>query len=199
MYTVFIPFLSKSKSIQRCLNALEENSVHKHETICTIDENDVYYAFNEGVFKAKYDTVVLINDDMMVSPGWDRLIPQYAAPDTILTMYVYEKYGKDLLMGPSPLQADFGDENHYDKTGFEQFATERSKEVADFTPNAAGWYMPMIVNKKTFVTFPNVVKFPLCANDFIMFHMVRESGLDYKFGVINSHVYHFAHASSRLT
>ena len=91
MYSIFIPFLSKSKTIQRCLNALHENSVHPHEIVLTCNERDVYYAFNEGVYKCKHDTVVLLNDDMIVSKGWDEHIPKYAAPHRYITMYVVEK------------------------------------------------------------------------------------------------------------
>jgi hypothetical protein len=198
MYSVFIPFLSKSKSIQKCLNALHENSVHPHEIVCTIDETDVYYAFNEGAYKCKYDTVVFLNDDMIVSPGWDALIPKYVAPEYILTTYVYEKYGKDVIVGPSPLQADFGTEHDFNESGFYEFAEKRSGEVPEFVDGACGWYMPMIFNKKTFVGFPNTIKYPYCANDFLMFNMVRDCEVGYKFGVLNSHIYHFAHASSRL-
>lgn len=198
MYSVFIPFLSKSKCIQKCLNALHENSVHSHEIVTTIDETDVYYAFNQGVYKCKHDTVVLLNDDMIVSPGWDKWIPEYAHPNYILTMYVYEKYGKDVVVGPSPLQADFGEEHNFDEKGFYEFAGKRSNEVEEFVHGACGWYMPMVVNKKTFIGFPNTVKYPECANDYLMFHMARDIEVGYNFGVINSHIYHFAHASSRL-
>lgn len=195
MYSVFIPFLSRSKSIQRCLNALHENSVHKHEIVCTINESDVYYAFNEGVFKCKYDTVVLLNDDMIVSKGWDALIPVYAKPEWILTTHVYEPRTGGMFIGPSPILKDFGGIDTFDQQGFEDFVVEQTKITSDFVPNSSGWYMPTILNKKTFVGFPNVVKFPYCANDFLMFNMLHNSDADYKFGVINSHIYHFGHSS----
>jgi hypothetical protein len=195
MYSVFIPFLAKSKCIQQCLNALHENSVHPHEIVCTIGETDVYYAFNEGVYKCKHDTVVLLSDDMIVSPGWDRLIPQYARSDTFLTTYVYEPMSVGLHLGPSTIKQDFGGIYDFQKAEFETFVTEQSRITPDIVPNVSGWYMPLIVNKKTFITYPNIVKFPYCANDFLLFNMVNECGADYKFGIINSHVYHFGHAS----
>lgn len=197
MYSVFIPFLSKSKTIQRCLNALHQNSVHPHEIVLTVNETDVYYAFNEGVYKCKNDTVVLMNDDMIVSRGWDELIPKYAQPNRIITGCVVERNPGPLLYGPSCIPCDCGDENSFDYDKFENFVSEHKKSFSEYTPNASGWFMPMIINKKTFVTFPNLVKFPICANDVLLFDMIAQSKNGYEFGVIPSYVYHFSHATSR--
>lgn len=197
-YSVFIPFLSKSKTIQRCLNALHENSVHQHEIVLTVGETDVYYAFNEGVYKCKNDIVVLLNDDMIVSKGWDRLIPEYAAPDLLLTTYVVEPNPGGLPLGPSCIPCDCGTEDNFDYDKFERFVDEHGKNTADFVPNSCGWFMPLIINKKTFVTFPNIVKFPICANDILLFNMLANSACDYRFGVLKSYTYHFAHATSRF-
>lgn len=196
-YSIFIPFLSKSKTIQRCLNALHENSVHEHEIVLTVGQTDVYFAFNEGVYKCKNDIVVMMNDDMIVSKGWDRLIPEYAAPNRIITTYVVEPESPPLLYGPSSISHDCGRENNFDYDKFESFVESDSKNKPDYLRNASGWFMPLIVNKKTFVTFPNVVKFPYCANDVLLFDMISNSDVEYEFGVLNSYVYHFAHATSR--
>lgn len=197
-YSVFIPFLSKSKSIQQCLNALHENSVHDHEIVLTVGEKDVYYAFNEGVYKCKNDVVVLLNDDMIVSKGWDRLIPEYAQPDWILTTYVVEPNPGGLPIGPSCIDYDCGRELNFDQQKFQSYVDQRQSETPDFVPNSTGWFMPLIINKKTFVTFPNVVKFPICANDILLFNMLHQADeCEYKFGVINSWTYHFGHATSR--
>jgi hypothetical protein len=196
-YSIFIPFLSKSKTIQRCLNALHENSVHEHEIVLTVGETDVYYAFNEGVYKCKNDTVVMLNDDMIVSKGWDRLIPEYTTRNRILTTYVVEPEAPSLLHGPSSISYDCGRENNFDYDKFESFVEADSKEKPDYLANASGWFMPLIVNKKSFVTFPNIVKFPYCANDVLLFDMISNSGIEYEFGVLKSYVYHFAHATGR--
>ena len=197
-YSIFIPFLSKSKTIQRCLNALHENSVHEHEIVLTCGETDVYFAFNEGVYICKNDIVVLMNDDMVVSKGWDRLIPTHASPDVILTTYVVEPNPGGLPIGPSCIAHDCGTEHNFDYEKFQKFVDEQSKDKPDIVPNATGWFMPMIVNKKTFVTFPNVIKFPICANDILLFNMLHQHDeCEYKFGVLNSYTYHFGHATSR--
>jgi hypothetical protein len=197
-YSIFIPFLSKSRSIQKCLNALHKNSVHEHEIVLTCGETDVYYAFNEGVYKCKNDIVVLMNDDMIVSEGWDELIPTYARPDLILTTYVVEPNPGGLPIGPSCIAYDCGREDTFDSNKFQMYVNERKQNTPEFVPGAVGWFMPLIINKKTFVTFPNVIKFPICANDILLFNMLHISDeCEYKFGVINSWTYHFGHATSR--
>lgn len=196
-YSIFIPLLSRSKSIQRCLNALHENSLYEHEIVLTVGETDVYYAFNEGVYKCRNDTVVLLNDDMIVSKGWDRLIPEYAAPRRIITTNVVEPEEAKLLYGPSPIAYDCGREHNFDYDKFESFVKEDSKNNPDYESNNSGWFMPLIVNKKTFITFPNLFKHPFCANDILLFDMIKNSELEFEFGKINSYVYHFAHASTR--
>lgn len=197
-YSVFIPFLSKSKTIQRCLNALHENSVHEHEIVLTVGETDVYYAFNEGVYKCKNDTVVMLNDDMIVSKGWDRLIPEYAAPNRILTTYVVERNPGKLLIGPSCIKHDCGTEDNFNNEEFERFAQEHGKNNPDYIKDMSGWYMPLIINKKTFLTFPNVFKFPISANDILLFEMLSKNPeYGYEFGVIKSYTYHFSHTTSR--
>jgi hypothetical protein len=138
-----------------------------------------------------------MNDDMIVSKAWDRLIPEYAAPNRIITTYVVEPESPPLLYGPSSISYDCGRENTFDYDKFESFVESDSKYKPEYLQNASGWFMPLIVNKKTFVTFPNVVKFPYCANDVLLFDMISNSDVEYEFGVLNSYVYHFAHATSR--
>lgn len=195
-YSIFIPFLSKSKTIQRCLNALHENSIHKHEIVLTCGETDVYFAFNEGVYKCKNDIVVLMNDDMIPAKGWDRLIPEVSKPERILTGYVVQKTATNLMYGPTCILHDCGDENTFDYNKFQSFVD--TQQTQDYVQNASGWYMPLIINKKTFITFPNVGKFPYVANDFLLFDMINKMNEDYEFGVINSYFYHFHHATSRF-
>ena len=197
MYSVVIPFLSKGKHIQRCLNALHENSVHPHEIILIVDEPDVYYAYNSGVYKAKYDTVVLMNDDMVVAKGWDKDIPKYAGEGKILTGYVVEPNAEPYPGGPSAISYDCGDLNTFDADKFNAFVQEHSKTTSEYVDNALGWLMPIIVNKKTFITYPNIHKFPN-PGDVSMINMVKKCEEQYQFGVIKMYVYHFATRAKSL-
>lgn len=195
MYSIVIPYPSNSKCIDRCVEYIEKNSVHKYEIVSVIDEKDVYYAYNKGVYQAKYETVVLMNDDMVVSKEWDKLIPVYSAPDTVLTTYVVEANPGKMVDGPSCLKYDCGtfDDFNYDR--FQNFVNGSTQP--ECIPNALGWYMPAVFNQKTFVSYPNINKFPWHANDVTLFHHILPN-LGYKFSVINSFVYHFSRQSTKL-
>ena len=65
MYSIVIPYLSKSKYIEQCKHYIKQNSALDYELVEIVDESDVYYAYNHGVYKAKYDKVILLNDDMI--------------------------------------------------------------------------------------------------------------------------------------
>ena len=151
-YSVVIPHLSNSLYIDTCLKYLKENSMYEHELIRIIDETDVYYAFNKGVYQANCDIVVLLNDDMVVSKNWDEFIPLFTAQDTFLTMNVVEPNpGK--MNGPECIKHDCGDSlETFDSDKFEQFAKEQKQATPAIQFNKIGWYMPFVVHRKSLET-----------------------------------------------
>lgn len=191
MYSIVIPHLSTSKYIDSCIKYIKQNSKYDPEIIQIVDETDVYYAYNKGVYQAKHDIVVLMNDDMIVSKNWDENFPMYVAQDTFLTLHVVEPNpGK--MNGPECIQHDCGDSlENFDYEKFESFVQTNKSTLPDIQFNAIGWYMPFIVHKKSFVSYPNIDKFPLYANDVTLFHSVLPN-LGYKVALMNSFVYHFS-------
>jgi hypothetical protein len=196
MYSIVIPYLSKSKCIDKCKEHLKKNSKYEHELIEIIDETDVYYAFNKGVYQAKYDTVVMMNDDMLVGKNWDEFIPLHSNEKTILTCHVVEPF-KSQRIGPNyPLciHHDCGDSpENFDENAFNDFV--ESQNVAEIDFENIGWFMPIVVNKKSFVTYPNIQKFPHYPNDAVLVMSVLPY-LGYSIAIINSFVYHFSRQSS---
>jgi len=191
MYSIVIPHLSNSEYIDTCIHYIKKNSKYDPEIIQIIDETDVYYAFNKGVYQAKNDIVVLMNDDMVVSEHWDEFIPLFLAEDTFLTLHVVESNpGK--MNGPECIKYDCGDNLHtFDYQKFENFAKNQKQNTPLIQFNTIGWYMPFVVNRKSFVSYPNIDKFPLYANDVTLFHSVLPN-LGYKVALLNSFVYHFS-------
>lgn len=188
-YSIVIPHLSNSRCIETCLKYIKENSLYEHEIIQIVDEYDVYHAFNKGVFQSSCDIVVLLNDDMMVAKHWDKYIPIYSKQDTILTGYVIERNTGPVIDNRSNcIKYDCGSNpNDFDYEKFEKFS--KNAGVKDIEFNVKGWYMPLVVNKKTFVTYPNIQKFP-AANDITLIDKILpENG--YKFALIDMFVYHF--------
>jgi len=195
MYSIVIPYPSNSKCIDRCLEYLKKNSVHEYEIVPIVDETDVYYAYNKGVYHSKYDTVVLMNDDMVVSKEWDKFIPVYSEPDTVLTCLVVEANPGKMSGGPECIKHDCGDFDNFDYDKFQSFAD--SAQIPDCLTNSMGWYMPVVFNKKTFVSYPNINKFPWHANDVTLFHYILPN-LGFKFTQIKSFIYHFSRQSTKL-
>ena len=196
-YSVVIPHLSNSDYIDTCLEYLKLNSKYEHEIIRIVDETDVYYAFNKGVYMANCDIVVLLNDDMIVSKNWDENIPLYTAEDTFLTCNVVEANpGAMLPEAPSCIKYDCGDVlESFDFDKFQSFVDAIKPTVPEFQMGKIGWYMPFIVHRKSFISYPNIDKFPLYENDVRLFHQILpESG--YNVALINSFVYHFSRKST---
>jgi hypothetical protein len=170
--------------------------MYEHEIKLIVDEKDVYYAFNKGVFSAKYDTVVLLNDDMIVAKDWDRFI--VGCPSNfILTGYVIEANPGKMNDGPECIQHDCGDVDTFDYKKFQKFVDEHSQTVEDVKPNSIGWYMPIVVNQNTFVSYPNIDKFPWYANDTTLVTKILPF-VGFKFAQIKSYVYHFSRSSTKL-
>jgi hypothetical protein len=194
-YSIVIPHLSTSKYIDTCLRKIKENSLYENEIIQIIDETDVYYAFNKGVYKASCETVVLMNDDMIVSKHWDKNIPMYSKQDMILTGYVVEPNPGRMIHGPECIQYDCGNDiDSFDYDKFQNFVD--NQQVQDIVYNKKGWYQPLVVNQKSFVTYPNILKFPEYANDITLLEEILPK-LGYRFAQIDMFVYHFQRKATK--
>jgi hypothetical protein len=194
MYSIVIPHLSTSKYINTCIEYIKKNSKHNPEIIQIVDETDVYYAFNKGVYQANHDIVVLMNDDMVVSENWDEYLPMFVAEDTFLTLHVVEP-NPGRMNGPQCIELNCGDTiETFNYNKFQEFVTENKKSIPEIQLNTLGWYMPFVVHRKSFVSYPNIDKFPLHANDVTLFHSVLPN-LGYKVALLNSFVYHFQRKS----
>lgn len=191
-YSVVIPHLHDSQCIDLCLKYLKQNSMYEHEIIEIIDEKDVYYAFNKGVYLANCETVVLLSDDMMVARHWDKFIPYHANQKTILTGYVVEPNPGKIINGPECIKYDCGRKDTFDYTKFQQFVD--TKMVPEVKYNAKGWYQPLVVNQRSFLTYPNIEKFPNAANDMLLIDSLMPQ-IGFTFAQIDMFVYHFQRAS----
>jgi hypothetical protein len=129
-----------------------------------------------------------MNDDMIVSKHWDKNIPLYSKQDTILTGYVVEPNPGKMLSGPENIKYDCGTTPEtFDYTKFQEFVD--TQHVPDIEFDKKGWYQPLVVNQKSFISYPNVLKFPEYANDVTLLeHIMPAQG--YKFAQIDMFVYH---------
>lgn len=187
MYSIVIPYLSNSKEIELCLKYIKQNSIYEHEIVEIVDETDVYYAFNKGIYQSKYDTVVLLSSDMIVGKDWDKFIPYYSNQKTVLTGYVVEQNPGRMAEGPECIKYDCGDRESFDYMKFQNFV---DRQVSlDVKYNTLGWYQPLVINKKSFTPYPNLEKFPYAANDSTLILDILPK-LGYQLNQINMWVYH---------
>lgn len=189
MYSIVIPFLSDNKTTSMCLDYLKKNSMYEHELVLIENERDVYYAYNKGVYTSKYEKVVLMNDDMIVAKDWDKFIPE-CQPDTIYTGYVVEKQPGKMINGPTCIECDCGDFEDFDYEKFQNFTNVHGSHVPDIKSDSLGWYMPVVVNQRTFVSYPNINKFPE-PNDVMLFHHILPFA-GFKSVQMKSYFYHFS-------
>jgi hypothetical protein len=194
-YSIVIPHLSTSKYIDECIRYIKQNSLYENEIITIVDETDVYYAFNKGVYQANCETVVLMNDDMIVSKHWDKHIPLYSKQDTILTGYVVEPNPGKMMSDIECLKYDCGtDIDSFDFDKFQSFV--KTNNVPEISYDKKGWFQPLVVNQKSFVTYPNILKFPEYANDVTLIEDILPK-LNYKFAQIDMFVYHFQRQATK--
>ena len=109
--------------------------------------NNVYRAYNYGVYNSKGDYVVLLNSDMAFSPNWfDKLFVKLR-PDNCVTSRLVES-GR-YTSGKWGIENNFGmDVDSYLEHDFLNFA----KDVE--SPNTVldgGLYMPLLIRKSDFV------------------------------------------------
>jgi hypothetical protein len=165
-----------------------------YELVEIVNETDVYYAYNKGVYQAKFDKVILLNDDMIVSRGWDVPMVRYITEDVFTTCYVVE---------PSPgtihrpdgtsicnIQLDCGQTlADFDYEKFQKYVDTANVPVIQ---DKKGWYMPFGVHKKSFISYPNRLKSE--ANDITLIDLILPN-CGYKFAQVNSFVYHYQQRS----
>lgn len=92
MISIIIPVYNQHELTQECLSAVASCSTMEHEIIiidngsspaitaeaCIVIRNEENTGFpaaiNQGVKAASGDTIILLNNDVVVTPGWDNLL-----------------------------------------------------------------------------------------------------------------------------
>lgn len=191
--SVVVPYLSTSRTIELCKHYLNKFTICELEIVEIVDSTDVYDAFNSGVQKASNDLVVLLNDDMYVSPGWDILYTKYHKEDLVLTGILVEP-------GVVPVSSRNVCRNYgtTPETFNEQAFLDFTNQFADYPEivyDRKGWYMPIAFNKKTFIPYPNTIKYPHPNDITLIDQILPQTG--FKFAQIKSIVYHLQNFSKR--
>lgn len=157
MLSIILPHLATSRPTELCKHYLEKNTVNEYELIEVVDWTDVYAAYNYGVSQAKYDRIILMNDDMFVAPGWDINYVKYIQPMTYVMMWLVESGWCNV--SHRMIHYDCGKEIetfNYDK--FIEFI--QTVDVPEAIEGAFGAWMPTGFHKSTWIPFGNEIKYP---------------------------------------
>jgi len=190
MISIVVPYLSNSRCIDICKKYIEQNTINPYELIEVVDNTDVYAAFNEGAHRAKYDVILLINDDMFVSPGWDELYIKYTTPRSVVTGLLIES-GR-IPVNYRNVEYDCGKvPEEFDYNKFLSYI--KDNPIDELKTNSMGWYMPVAFHRSTYIDYPNDIKYPHPNDVTLLSHMLPSYGFDFKqVGVYTYHIQNFS-------
>lgn len=193
MLSIVVPYLSNSPCIEFFKQCIKKHTRSDYELVEVVDNTDVYAAFNHGVRIAKRDIVVLMNDDMFVSKDWDIYYAKYAKGKTICTGYLVEP--GVIQVSKRNIEKDFGKTpGTFKEKDFLEWA-ESTKQILPEAVDGTGWYMPLAIEKKYWVDYPNDKKFPF-PNDIDLIDTILPR-MGYDFLRVNSIVYHLQAFSAK--
>jgi hypothetical protein len=189
MISIILPYLSDSECIETCKYYIQKNTSNTCEIIEIIDNTDVYEAYNYGVKEAKYDIVVLLNDDMFVSPNWDELYIKHTTPYSVVTGHLIES-GR-IPVNFRNIEKDFGrTPKDFDYDKFLEYIN--NNPLPEIIEKGMGWYMPVAFHKSTFIDYPNDIKYPHPNDITLLSHMLPNMGYNFKqVGVYTYHLQNF--------
>ena len=190
MISIILPYLSNSRCIDICKHYIKVNTINPYEIIEIVDNRDVYAAYNEGVRRAKYDVVFLINDDMFVSPGWDELYIKHTTPRSVVTGMLIES-GR-IPVNFRNVEFDCGKTpQEFDYNKFLSYII--NNPIEEVKLNSMGWYMPVAFHRSTYIDYPNEIKYPHPNDVTLLSHMLPSYGFEFKqVGVYTYHIQNFS-------
>lgn len=185
MISIVLPHMANARCVPYFKKYLEMNTVNKYELIEVIDWTDVYAAYNYGASLAKYDRIIMFNDDMFVAPGWDINYVKYLQPKTYVMMWLVES-GR-IPVNSRMLQYDCGrTPESFDYEKFLQYTNTLNTPEA--IEGGFGAWMPIGFHKSTWIEFPNEKKYPYANDVDLIDHTLPSLGYTpYK---VKSYAYH---------
>jgi glycosyltransferase involved in cell wall biosynthesis len=216
MLSVIIPSYRNPKYLDLCLQSLVDGQTNNNEIIVVIDgyaeettdvikkypsvwfmkfeENQgMQSALNYGVWNAKGEKILIINDDNVFPPGWDTRIEEQYHPNTIMTINQIEPTGPGMFQFPV---VDCG--QTVETFDMEKFV-EADKQLSKSLITKDGNIFPFLINKRwymavggfdTFYNSPN-----LCDWDFFA-KLELIPGIGYA-RIHHVHLYHFGSVSTK--
>ena len=112
----------------------------------------VYAAYNYGVERSTTEFVVLLNSDMVMSPGWlSKMLACYES-DELLSPKLIERNHPNFGVFPGAVEKNFGS-NFYNfkRAEWKEFCDSFSKTTS--LKNIGGPFMPVMISRQIFLKF----------------------------------------------
>lgn len=194
--SILIPHLrnhANDQALAIALSCIAENTSVDYELIIVADTgNDVYSLYNQLAAQASADWIVFSNSDVFFAPGWAEPMLDAAQPDTIVAGVLVEcgaigvniqNHHRDFGMTPGT----------FNRAAFEQWC-DQTPEI----PHGAGWYMPSLHHRETFLSMGGFDvskgRFPVDELDTEYWERWRKSG--HKVLRVASYAYHIQNYSN---
>lgn len=161
----------------------------------------VYGAYNFGVSSASGEIVVMLNSDMVPSPGWLKLMMDEFQPSDLLSPWLVEPFHPKYGVFPGAIEANFGRSPRSFRTSdWNDFCHGKA---ASLPKDSSPPFMPVMVNKSDFLSlggFPlgNVLVNGECVpSDKHYFEALCAKGMQHKFSSSPIYFYHFKEGEKR--
>ena len=214
MISLIIPTYKNPKYLDICLKSAIEGQSNKNEIIVAVDgfisesrsvldkykdnikildlghNQGMQQALNLGVYNASNETICIINDDNVLSKGWDTTINNDLNKGEVLTINQIEPTGPGIFNFPVK---DFGGVDNFDYDGYLKYEQQISKNKS----TDDGGIFPFAMSKKDYMIvggFDTLYQSPfICDWDFFL--KLDLNGLKF----VRTHKSHFYHFGSTAT
>ena len=212
--SLIIPSYRNPKYLDICLKSAIEGQCEINEIIVAVDgfieesqavldkyKDDIktldlgqnagmQQALNLGVFNSSFETICIINDDNVLSKGWDVTIKENLNKGEVLTINQIEPKGPGVFNFPVK---DFGTVDNFDYEGYLKY----EEQIKEDKSTEDGGIFPFALSKKDYMIvggFDTLYQSPfICDWDFFL--KLDLNGLKF----IRTHKSHFYHFGSTAT
>lgn len=161
----------------------------------------VYEAYNFGVNAASGEIVIMLNSDMVPSPGWLKFMIDEFQPNDLLSPWLVEPFHPKYGVFPGAIEANFGrSPRTFEALGWSDFCLAGAVQLPE---NASPPFMPVMVSKDQFLQLGGFPQGNLMVNgecvpaDKNYFEKLVSTGMQHRFTSRPVYFYHFKEGEKR--
>jgi hypothetical protein len=161
----------------------------------------VYAAYNHGVEASAGDVVVMLNSDMVPSPGWLRIMLEEFEPTDLLSPWLVEPFHPKYGVFPGAIEENFGrSPGTFQAQKWEEFCTAKIARLPEVSTPP---FMPVMVKKDKFLQLGGYPEGNLMVGgncvpaDVHYFEALSAKGMSHRSSSSPVYFYHFKEGEKR--